>query len=193
MHNACCLHSGAFCSLPAEQRSISLSDIGARTQLDVDGAEFLLMKALSLKLIHGQIDQVDQRVQVWPEQKGKVMAWTLTAYTYLVSPRSNVVSGRAASLLWPASLMEALLVAAYLRLACIVAAGSARQPVFQPVDVQLCAGDVGAAASADDATGQRAWRATRCLGHQGASGPRLDGGCWRRALMALKFLHGFEV
>ena len=53
-------------SLPAEQRSISLSDIGARTQLDVDGAEFLLMKALSLKLIHGQIDQVDQRVQVHP-------------------------------------------------------------------------------------------------------------------------------
>ena len=55
-----------MCSLPAEQRSISLSDIGARTQLDVDGAEFLLMKALSLKLIHGQIDQVDQRVQVCP-------------------------------------------------------------------------------------------------------------------------------
>ena len=82
MHNTCCLHFAVFCSLPAEQRSISLSDIGARTQLDVDGAEFLLMKALSLKLIHGQIDQVDQRVQVRPEQKRKIMAWTPTACLY---------------------------------------------------------------------------------------------------------------
>lgn len=52
-----------LCRLPAEERSISLADIGAHTQLDVDGVEFLLMKALSLNLIHGTIDQVDQRVQ----------------------------------------------------------------------------------------------------------------------------------
>ena len=56
------------CSLPAEERSIPLADIGARTQLDVDGVEFLLMKALSLNLIHGSIDQVDQRVQAGPPQ-----------------------------------------------------------------------------------------------------------------------------
>ena len=52
------------CSLPAEQRTIPLSEIAARTKLGGDGVEFLLMKTLSLKLIEGVIDQVDSTVQV---------------------------------------------------------------------------------------------------------------------------------
>lgn len=56
--------SACTCSLPAEQRTIPLSTIGARTRLGVDGVEFLLMKTLSLKLIEGIIDQVDGHVQV---------------------------------------------------------------------------------------------------------------------------------
>ena len=53
-----------MCSLPAERRTIPLSDIAARTKLDTDGVEFLLMKALSLNLIKGKIDEVQQTVQV---------------------------------------------------------------------------------------------------------------------------------
>ena len=43
---------------------MSLQSIAERTKLTVDGAEFLLMKALSLHLIEGIIDEVDQSVQV---------------------------------------------------------------------------------------------------------------------------------
>ncbi|KAK9822645.1 hypothetical protein WJX81_003294 [Elliptochloris bilobata] len=51
-------------NLPAEQRTIPLSEIATRTKLGGDGVEFLLMKTLSLKLIEGVIDQVDSTVQV---------------------------------------------------------------------------------------------------------------------------------
>jgi 26S proteasome regulatory subunit N9 len=51
-------------SLPADNRKISLQKIAARTKLDTDGVEFLLMKALSLHLIEGSIDGVDEHVQV---------------------------------------------------------------------------------------------------------------------------------
>lgn len=54
-----------LCSLPAEKRTIPFSDIAERTKLDTDGVEFLLMKALSLKLIKGTIDEVQQNVQVF--------------------------------------------------------------------------------------------------------------------------------
>ncbi|GMH33329.1 hypothetical protein BSKO_01163 [Bryopsis sp. KO-2023] len=50
--------------LPAEERQISLQVIADRTKLSLDGVEFLLMKALSLHLIEGSIDQVDGFVQV---------------------------------------------------------------------------------------------------------------------------------
>ncbi|KAL6760536.1 26S proteasome regulatory subunit [Haematococcus lacustris] len=50
--------------LPAEQRVIPLSTIAARTQLSIDGVEFLLMKALALHLIEGSLDQVDEVVAV---------------------------------------------------------------------------------------------------------------------------------
>jgi len=51
-------------NLPAEERTIPLSTIAAATKLEADGVEFLLMKALSLHLIEGSIDQVADTVQV---------------------------------------------------------------------------------------------------------------------------------
>lgn len=51
-------------SLPADHRTIALSDVASRTKLNGDGVEFLLMKAMSLKLIEGIMDQVDGTVQV---------------------------------------------------------------------------------------------------------------------------------
>ncbi|KAG2202556.1 hypothetical protein INT47_012550 [Mucor saturninus] len=47
-----------------DNRSIPFSEIAAETRLSVDEVEHLVMKALSLKLIRGSIDQVDQLVVV---------------------------------------------------------------------------------------------------------------------------------
>lgn len=47
--------------LPADSRTIALPSIASATKLSVDGVEFLLMKALSLHLIEGVIDQVCPR------------------------------------------------------------------------------------------------------------------------------------
>ncbi|KAI8474163.1 MAG: 26S proteasome regulatory subunit [Monoraphidium minutum] len=56
--------------LPPEQRSIPLTAIAERTKLTIDGVEFLLMKALSLHLIEGSIDQVDGTVAVsWVQSR----------------------------------------------------------------------------------------------------------------------------
>jgi hypothetical protein len=60
------LTSCLLCSLPADQRKIPLEYIAERTKLTLDGVEFLLMKTLSLHLIEGVIDQVDNIVQVLP-------------------------------------------------------------------------------------------------------------------------------
>lgn len=51
-------------SLPAEKKSVPLAEIGSRTKLPDDGVEFLLMKALSLHLIEGIIDQVNGSVSI---------------------------------------------------------------------------------------------------------------------------------
>ncbi|GAX78843.1 hypothetical protein CEUSTIGMA_g6281.t1 [Chlamydomonas eustigma] len=51
-------------SLPAEERRISFAEMGSRTKLDTDGVEFLLMKALSLHLVEGSVDQVEGIVHV---------------------------------------------------------------------------------------------------------------------------------
>lgn len=51
-------------ALPSEKRTISLADIAAKTQLSLDGVEFLLMKTLSVRLIEGVIDQVAGTVRV---------------------------------------------------------------------------------------------------------------------------------
>ncbi|KAI8579184.1 hypothetical protein K450DRAFT_243163 [Umbelopsis ramanniana AG] len=47
-----------------DNRSIPFSDIAAETRLPNDEVEHLVMKALSLNLIRGSIDQVDQTVNV---------------------------------------------------------------------------------------------------------------------------------
>ncbi|CEP09222.1 hypothetical protein [Parasitella parasitica] len=49
---------------PTDKRSIPFSEIAAETLLSVDEVEHLVMKALSLNLIRGSIDQVDQIVVV---------------------------------------------------------------------------------------------------------------------------------
>ena len=51
-------------ALPAEERTIPLAAIAAKTQLSLDGVEFLLMKTLSVHLIEGVIDQVASTVRV---------------------------------------------------------------------------------------------------------------------------------
>jgi len=50
--------------MPPDERRIPFNVIGEHTKLDNDGVEFLLMRALSLHLIEGTIDQVDEFVQV---------------------------------------------------------------------------------------------------------------------------------
>ena len=54
-----CMHA---CRLPPDQRKIPLATIAARTKLDIDGVEFLLMRAMSLKLVTGTIDEIDATV-----------------------------------------------------------------------------------------------------------------------------------
>ena len=51
-------------ALPAEERTISLATIAAKTQLSLDGVEFLLMKTLSVHLIEGVVDQVAGTVRI---------------------------------------------------------------------------------------------------------------------------------
>ena len=50
--------------LPADHREIALEDIARKTKLSVDGVEYLLMKALSVRLIEGVVDQVAGVVNV---------------------------------------------------------------------------------------------------------------------------------
>lgn len=52
-------------SLPPDERRIPLRVIGEQTKLNDDGVEFLLMRAFSLHLIEGSIDQVASFVQVF--------------------------------------------------------------------------------------------------------------------------------
>lgn len=58
-----CLLSFAS-SLPADEKTASLSDIAKRTGLTEDGVEFLLMKAFSLNLIRGVINGVKGTVSI---------------------------------------------------------------------------------------------------------------------------------
>jgi len=49
---------------PSADRTISFAHIAAATRLPIDQVELLLMRALSLKLIRGVIDEVDQKFDV---------------------------------------------------------------------------------------------------------------------------------
>ncbi|WOK99045.1 26S proteasome non-ATPase regulatory subunit [Canna indica] len=61
--NILCLMEIIF-SRPSEDRTIPLSTIAARTKLSIEDVEYLLMKALSVHLIEGIIDQVEGTVHV---------------------------------------------------------------------------------------------------------------------------------
>jgi len=50
--------------LPATERTISFAAITARTQLPTTEVEWLLMRAMSLGLVKGSIDEVDQVVEI---------------------------------------------------------------------------------------------------------------------------------
>jgi 26S proteasome regulatory subunit N9 len=49
---------------PSHERNISFSDIASATRLPLNQVEWLVMRALSLGLIKGSIDQVDSMVSV---------------------------------------------------------------------------------------------------------------------------------
>jgi hypothetical protein len=53
-----------WCRLPPDKRKIPLATIAACTQLDIDGVEFLLMRAMSLKLVTGTIDEIEAVVDI---------------------------------------------------------------------------------------------------------------------------------
>jgi 26S proteasome regulatory subunit N9 len=53
-----------FFQRPAHDRNVPFSDISEATRLPVEEIEWLLMRAMSLKLIKGSIDQIDQRVEI---------------------------------------------------------------------------------------------------------------------------------
>lgn len=50
--------------LPATERTIPFAAITARTQLPTTEVEWLLMRAMSLGLVKGTIDEVDQVVEI---------------------------------------------------------------------------------------------------------------------------------
>jgi len=49
---------------PANNRAMSFAEIGEKTRLPVKEVEYLVMKALSLGLVKGSIDQVEQKVSM---------------------------------------------------------------------------------------------------------------------------------
>ena len=49
---------------PSHERTLQFVDIAERTKMDVDQVEWIVMRALSLGLIKGSMDQVDQTVDV---------------------------------------------------------------------------------------------------------------------------------
>ena len=49
---------------PAHERNISFVDIAQATRLPIEQVEWLVMRAMSVKLIKGTIDQVDQIIRV---------------------------------------------------------------------------------------------------------------------------------
>ena len=51
-------------SRPSWDRNIPFSEIAARCQVPPEQVEWVVMKALSLSLIKGKMDQVDQNIKV---------------------------------------------------------------------------------------------------------------------------------
>jgi len=84
--------------LPAEHREISLSDIAAKTKLNTDGVEYLLMKALSVHLIEGIIDQVESKVIITWVQPRVLLRSQIAELTGRLDNWIEKVSGVEASL-----------------------------------------------------------------------------------------------
>ncbi|EGG22462.1 26S proteasome non-ATPase regulatory subunit 13 [Cavenderia fasciculata] len=88
---------------PSEHRTIAFKTIAQTTKLPLDDIEHLLMKALSLGLIKGHIDQIDQTVAIaWVQprildlnqiatMKGKILDWTSKAQTSLNTIETETV------------------------------------------------------------------------------------------------------
>lgn len=53
-----------FFVLPSENRTLGFNDISGKLQVPRDSVEMLVMKAMSLKLIKGNIDEVNEKVNV---------------------------------------------------------------------------------------------------------------------------------
>ena len=58
-----CLMEMAF-TRPAANKQLSFGEIAAKTKLPEDEVELLVMRALSLGLVKGSIDQVDKKIFV---------------------------------------------------------------------------------------------------------------------------------
>lgn len=76
---------------PADNRTLRFDAIAAHTKLSIDEVELLLMKALSVKLVKGVIDQVDQSVRftwlqprVLDKAQMQALACSLEAWTQKV-------------------------------------------------------------------------------------------------------------
>jgi len=84
----------------ADNRTISFQNIAEETRLPLDEVEHLVMKALSLKLIRGSLDQVDEKAQItWVQPRvlsreqigqlsGRLSAWVdkLNAVEQRIAP-----------------------------------------------------------------------------------------------------------
>jgi len=81
---------------PSDQRTLPFTDIATATKLPVKEVEPLVMKALSLKLVRGSIDELDQTVNItWVQprvlditqigaMKDRLLEWTKKVQTTLV-------------------------------------------------------------------------------------------------------------
>jgi len=87
---------------PSDQRTISFHDVAAASKVPTDQAEHLIMKALSLKLVKGTIDELDKTVTItWVQprvldihqiagMKDRLGAWTQKVQSTLVFMESAI-------------------------------------------------------------------------------------------------------
>jgi 26S proteasome regulatory subunit N9 len=82
---------------PSHDRQISFADIAQRTRIPLDQVEWVLMRAFSLGLVKGTIDQIDQSVSItWVQPRvldkeqlgllcGQLESWSARVRTTLVT------------------------------------------------------------------------------------------------------------
>ena len=86
------------CRLPPDQRKLPLATVAARTKLDVDGVEFLLMRAMSLGLVTGSIDELEATVEIRHVQPRVLTPTEIEALKAHVGTWMGKVDGAAALL-----------------------------------------------------------------------------------------------